>query len=166
MKNIIFAAHFKFIIMQKIIPVVVALLFSCSLSARQVWCMLTDKGDEIPMYSIDYLLPSDTEAAFTVVLKDGSRVLDVEKATFRLSQLSTEVQKTVSETVSLYPNPVSHTLFLSGYEDRQVQLVALNGSVIKEIRITQQEQGIDVKDLPAGIYILRSPHNSIQFVKQ
>lgn len=152
--------------MQKFIPVIVALLFSCSLSARQVWCMLTDKGDEIPMYSIDYLMASDTEASFTVVLKDGSGVPDVEKATFRLSQLSTEVRKPASGTVSLYPNPVSHTLFVCGYETKSVQIIALNGAVVRDIELTQQEQSINVEDLPAGVYFLRSPHNSIRFIKQ
>ncbi len=59
---------------------------------------------------------------------------------------------------SIYPNPAKDQIFIEGDNTGQpvnAELYSSNGLKLKATRITGKRTSIDIKDLPAGIYILR-----------
>lgn len=59
---------------------------------------------------------------------------------------------------SVYPNPSADHITLSGLtnEVQSIQIISLNGKMIKELSFTSQ---IEVSDLPSGVYIIRLVNN-------
>ena len=58
---------------------------------------------------------------------------------------------------SIYPNPTTHMLKISD-ESRSmktVQIMSLNGSIVRELRSANDLTEINVQDLRAGVYVLR-----------
>ncbi|MBN1951685.1 MAG: discoidin domain-containing protein [Bacteroidales bacterium] len=58
----------------------------------------------------------------------------------------------------IYPNPVSETLYFEGeFRNADVMLTTLGGSVILNRKLS--DQGIDLRAVPAGIYLVRVVEN-------
>ena len=59
------------------------------------------------------------------------------------------------ETIKLYPNPVRDELtVLVPYENVNVKIINTNGAIIREMKLTEIENRINVSDLPYGVYII------------
>ena len=58
----------------------------------------------------------------------------------------------VENTIFIYPNPVSKTLFVECAEAEKAAVYTLNGLKIAEVKIT--ENGIDVSDYAKGLYLI------------
>ena len=59
------------------------------------------------------------------------------------------------ETIKLYPNPVRDELtVLVPYENVNVKIINTTGAIIREIKLTETENRINVSDLPYGIYMI------------
>jgi len=96
-------------------------------------------------------------------------------AAFNENGLKTSVrrdQKLLDETV-LYPNPAHDFITLRMPKETQnstVDIININGQVIKSFRINNNQSQLNVSTFPAGIYLLRiqSEENQIlkKFVKQ
>ncbi|KIA83220.1 peptidase M1 [Kaistella solincola] len=65
----------------------------------------------------------------------------------------------------LYPNPVHHTLSISGLEKvEDFQIYSLDGKLLKTGKVSA-EQSIDVSKLPKGGYVLKITSKSFKFIK-
>jgi hypothetical protein len=64
----------------------------------------------------------------------------------------------------LYPNPVKNNFTVNGLDSSmyQLQIVSIQGQVIKEVRNFQNEQSVDINQLANGIYFVRI-QNGTQF---
>ena len=58
------------------------------------------------------------------------------------------------ELVSVFPNPVSNTLFVSGKEGSELILYDYLGHVMLQQKLTEEIQRIGLSGFPAGIYFL------------
>lgn len=62
-------------------------------------------------------------------------------------------------TVQVYPNPVRNfvTIKANGQQwtNTKAEIVGLNGTIVKRVRLTAQQTTVDISNLPAGIYTLR-----------
>lgn len=134
--------------------------------ASYQWYMNTDTGVSIAMDEVDYLLRSDNSTDFSVVVKNGNPVVGVQRVTFRKEQ-TTGVEAGKSTQVRVYPNPVQESLHMSGLsEGSRVEVVALDGRVIKRVEATGSELSIPVSDLSSGSYLLRTVDTTLKFIKQ
>lgn len=134
--------------------------------ASYQWYMNTDTGVSIAMDEVDYLLRSDNSTQFSVVVKNGDPVVGVQRVTFSKKQ-STEVGDAVVAQVRVYPNPVQECLHMSGLsEGSRVEIIALDGRVVKRVEAAGSELSIPVSDLSAGSYLLKTADTTLKFIKR
>lgn len=134
--------------------------------ASYQWYMNTDTGVSIAMDEVDYLLRSDNSTDFSVVVKNGDPVVGVQRVTFDKKQ-STGVETGKEVHVRVYPNPVQENLHMSGLsEGSRVEIVALDGRVIKRVDATGCELSIPISDLSAGSYLLKTADTTLKFIKR
>lgn len=74
------------------------------------------------------------------------------------------VEPSPDQTLSFYPNPVRHTLHLSGIEATQISILDLTGKLLFQVPGTQAE--IDLSHLPNGLYFLRWQGNNRTWTKK
>ncbi|MDR2806476.1 MAG: T9SS type A sorting domain-containing protein, partial [Dysgonamonadaceae bacterium] len=105
-------------------------------------------------------LPAEEDFTLTgirVIRQEGilSKTLDICIDNMLLYNAPTgnSLPKTAAETIEIYPNPASETLFVKTgtAETPRLQLYSLSGILLKEVRANQ----IAVKDLSAGTYLLK-----------
>ncbi|NOZ35984.1 MAG: T9SS type A sorting domain-containing protein [Chlorobi bacterium] len=73
----------------------------------------------------------------------------------------------------IYPNPAENiiTVYLKGlHKTTNVQIFSITGSIVKEIKMSDLDNKINISDLPAGIYNIRTIYNGNiyngKFIKQ
>lgn len=147
------------------IAILLTSVFTLYAQAQQ-WYMITDTGVNIAMENVDYLMRSDDAAEFTVVLKNGNPVTGVGSVSFtQLSSIENEVQSEVAE-VQCYPNPVKDRMYITGLPaGSRIDIVSLEGKIIKSEETVGKETELYVADLPKGMYILRTISSTLKFVK-
>jgi len=87
-------------------------------------------------------------------------------------QAPTSIDNIVKESLSIYPNPAGETIRIQGSSSKtlQIEILSLNGSVMKSIRSSVNED-IQISSLSQGIYTLRVKEENgsshyIRFVKE
>lgn len=139
---------------------------SSAQGASYRWYMDTDTGKSVAMDEVEYLLRSDGTDDFAVVLKNGDPVVGVSRVTFSQKQ-STAIGAQQVGVVRFYPNPVQSTLYMSGLpEGCRVEIVALDGRVLKLVAATGSNLSIPVADLPQGSYLLKTASTVLKFIKR
>lgn len=130
------------------------------------WYMNTDTGVSVAMDEVDYLLRSDGSAEFSIVVKQGNPVVGVHRVTFDKKQ-ATGIETEAVEQVRLYPNPVQEMLRMSGLSAGSVvEIVALDGRVVKRVEASGSDLSIPVADLSSGSYLLRTANTTLKFIKR
>lgn len=86
----------------------------------------------------------------------GSPELQASVSTLVVPEVTTSlgVLTSVSE-IRLYPNPAREGFFISGVEEPDLTLFDLSGKVIRQLKGYRTESEIDIRDLQAGIYLIR-----------
>jgi hypothetical protein len=70
-----------------------------------------------------------------------------------------------AETIGVYPNPVSSQLYITGIESGEtVEIYSIVGTMVATF--TYNGDVVDVENLPAGMYVLRSNGSIVKFVKE
>ena len=62
---------------------------------------------------------------------------------------------TTDNVIRIYPNPVRSSLFVESNINDKIELLTLNGIVVKTITVSDQQTIINVNDLQKGVYLLR-----------
>lgn len=104
---------------------------------------------------------TETSTSMTVLCKNNYSQTGVQKILF--STPITEIKEIGVNNVYVYPNPVSHTLYIEGVSDETpLYIFNLAGQCIS------QEYGseIDVTFLHQGTYILRINQQHVKFIKK
>lgn len=71
-----------------------------------------------------------------------------------------------STRFSIFPNPVSNTLNISGIEtESKLEILNLQGQVLKQ-QIINSDQIINLQSLPSGIYMVKINHQVEKFIKE
>lgn len=96
----------------------------------------------------------DFSADFSFKLIDTVR-LDTTTWTFRIKIMRTRVQKSsVNKNLSVYPNPASNVLYLSGISHEQITKMEIFSSSGKKMA-TYKQVPLWIQFLPAGIYSMK-----------
>ena len=101
---------------------------------------------------------------------------------YRLRQLDNDGRENFSEIkaanlkkegiwdVAISPNPVSDffrlSIFSKNKENKQIEIVSIDGKIIKRFETTENEMNIEVESLEQGIYCVKIISEGEQFVKK
>ncbi len=76
------------------------------------------------------------------------------------------LNSTSDETVSVYPNPTAGTVIIQGISSGQVELLNLQGQVIKTTVLSGENSIVDLSGLSNGIYIFKIQSENSQVMKK
>ena len=120
------------------------------------WEVLGEELPLVPVTDLDFHLSSRTLAAATY----GRSIF-----TYALPFSTPTVDQLTLNTISVYPNPATEFITISGVEKYASAIIYdLKGRLIKKVVLTKEDQ-IPIADLDAGIYFLKVGAFTTKFVK-
>ena len=114
--------------------------------------MLDNNGDYIIGGQFHSILYFDTNQQ---ILNNGPQT-DFFIAKYSTSVCSLSTADFKEQGLELYPNPVENTVRVTTTEDLDYSLYTITGKLIKQGKITEQENTIDFAQLSTGTYILET----------
>jgi hypothetical protein len=107
-------------------------------------------------YTVNYSDVGKYKARFKIANADGGCIFNK----FITINASGPSSKTSSDeiydaTLVVYPNPASSEITLNGNEE-VVEIYDMNGRLIKSINTPEINPKVDVRDLPQGLYLIKS----------
>jgi transforming growth factor-beta-induced protein len=126
---------------------------------------VTTLNNTVVMISVDAGVTVDSAHVTTADLMADNGVVHVLDAVLELTG-STGILETNKVMVAVYPNPVVAQLFITGLNNGQLlQVFTLSGQLVKQAVLSGN--AIDVADLPAGQYILKTEASDpVTFLKR
>ena len=82
-----------------------------------------------------------------------------------LHSTSEGIDEVGNEMVSVYPNPVTDYITISGAEGKQAEMFDLTGRRVMEFTVSGASCTVSVAALPAGIYMLRIDGEAVKVIK-
>ena len=70
------------------------------------------------------------------------------------------------ENVNIYPNPASENIIIEGLQIGQVEIINLQGQVVKNIDILDPKTDIDISKLTDGVYMIKVKMEDGIFVRK
>ena len=93
---------------------------------------------------------------------DRFNLADIRKITCAETE---NVSETSSASVQLFPSPAHDVFLLRNLKERQtVSIYALDGRILKSFE-TAGDQWIDISDLPIGLYLVKTEHQTLKMIK-
>ncbi len=93
------------------------------------------------------------------------KINDLDKKIDFSKTISLQSTDTKEGKIWLYPNPVSSVLTIENVKGQDLEVVNTLGQVLLSKKATQKAM-FDVRDLPNGIYFVKTAHETLRFVKQ
>ncbi len=154
--------------MKKVFLCLIAMLtLEGAVAVAGEWTLRTDANQTVAVSEIDYLLASDNDRDFSIVLKSGNIVAGVKKATVSDSEAGVETLDGQKPVVRVFPNPVAERLLVSGCKaGSSLEILSVDGRLVKSIETSEGETSIDVEGLTKGYYLLRTENSSVKFLKK
>jgi hypothetical protein len=139
-----------------------------AMAEGDVWNLVTNTGQRLSMKYVSYLLMSDDANTFSVVPTSGATINGVRSITFEKGvDTSVGSVQTGAATVGLYPNPVTSSLTLTGVaQGSTIQVLSLTGVTLRTAVAAEGQTVMDVRQLPAGTYLLRAGGATVKFIKK
>lgn len=139
--------------------------FNVMQAEQKEWAMKTNTGDVIAMADVDYLLAADDERVFSIILKNGATIENVEEVTFSDVTAVTSIE--ADGGLSLFPNPVKESITITGCKEGSViNILSLDGRVVKTAVMADNSMTIRVDELVAGCYLLQTNNTVVKFIKK
>jgi hypothetical protein len=108
---------------------------------------------------------SNGSVVVTATANDGSGVKGTATVTVS-GQAGTGVTDVNAELLTVSPNPASNVLNISSVASlKQIEIVNLQGQVVKTVIVTSGKLEINISDLQPGVYIVRCGSVVTKFVK-
>ncbi len=154
--------------MKKVFLCLIAMLtLEGAVAVAGEWTLRTDANQTVAVSEIDYLLASDNDRDFSIVLKSGNIVAGVKKATVSDSEARVETIDGQKPVVRVFPNPVAERLLVLGCKARSsLEILSVDGRLVKSVETSEGETSIDVEGLTKGYYLLRTENSSVKFLKK
>ena len=79
---------------------------------------------------------------------------------------NTGITESIKRDINIYPNPANKTIIIDGLQAGKIEIINLQGQVIKNINITEERTTIDISKLSGGIYTMKIKTNDGIVVKK
>jgi|GEM_PF-427955 len=73
---------------------------------------------------------------------------------------------TKTNNIKIYPNPANNKIEIEGIQIGQIEIINLQGQIMKNINITNEKTTIDISKLSVGIYTIRIKNNEKIIIKK
>ncbi len=144
-------------------------LFVCMIAVQSeaaVSIMKTNTGKTVKIEDVGFLLGSDSDDTFAIVIKNGETIDGVESVTF---SITLDVISPIGEpeNVKIYNKAVTNILRVNNLKvGSQVLITGVDGKVLLNMTADENEMSISVADFVPGCYVLVVGDTSIKFVKK
>lgn len=71
------------------------------------------------------------------------------------TSICSNINETILDNISFFPNPANEKIELNGLKEGNIEILDLQGIIIKKIIITENNQSIKIFDLRSGIYFVK-----------
>ncbi|MCH2045568.1 MAG: T9SS type A sorting domain-containing protein [Saprospiraceae bacterium] len=115
-------------------------------------------------FNIQYISASTSNTQLQVASSSQSTIVTEKDKLLSNTLIEPVLESNPSTEITLFPNPVDHTLFIRGVNDNS--LIEIYDSAGKSIQKQIKSNAIDVHQLSPGIYFIRKGEQSYQFVKK
>ncbi len=80
------------------------------------------------------------------------------------SPVYSSISEIKSTEIQVFPNPVNHTLYLTGIKNgTEIQILDMQGRIL--LHSVWQSGSADCSNLAAGLYVLKTPEKTVKFIK-
>ena len=142
------------------------MLFVAHISAQEVWHIVTDDIQYIPVSEMAYLAQADDAEGYIIVQNNGA-IVATKSVFFRYVPLALERVESSQLDLSVFPNPVVSTLSLGGLQDATVVYVrSIEGATIISTTLSPYNATLDVSGLKTGVYLLQVNNTTVKFIKK
>ena len=98
-----------------------------------------------------------------LLAKEHIAIANVKKIYFApRTEIDTDVNDTLANTILVYPNPTQDVLMIQGAESQMLRVYNLQGSLLQ----TEWGNQIAVSHLPVGTYLLQIGTQVVRFIKK
>jgi endoglucanase len=126
-------------------------------------------GTSEASFAFSFTMTNATDPAARLVFDLGKSTTNISVYDIKVEQLSfegpiTSLQKELLLTPKLnfYPNPVHSILHIDGLHKYQIaELLDMNGRVVSAFTVTPTTTGINMGNIPQGIYVVRLSGNGL-----
>lgn len=127
-------------------------------------------GSNSTVYKIDESGELTFEEKFLVIKENGNseaKKLTLENISKLLIKEASAVNdlNSDSQSISLYPNPASSEIFISGIEGRQtVEIYSISGVLVMK-SVVENGSAININNLRQGVYIVKVDGKTVKLCK-
>lgn len=131
------------------------------------WYLVTDSRAEVRLADVDYFISADNEDSFSIVKLNGNVVEGVESVTFNYGVLSGIDSGSAVDKVDVFPVLFDDFITLRGCSGvSEIFIYSLQGIEMKRFSVSSDNMKIDLSDLPAGHYLLKTERTSVKLIKK
>ena len=144
----------------------IGLTFHLAAQSTQMTIHLNDGTERTYfMHESDRVYFEDNETLvveLAPVKSDRFNLADIRKITCAETE---SISETSNASVQLFPNPSHDAFLIRNLKERQmVSIYALDGRIMKSFETTG-DQWIDISDLPIGLYLVNTEHQTLKMIK-
>jgi hypothetical protein len=144
----------------------IGLTFHLAAQSTQMTIHLNDGTERTYfMHESDRVYFEDNETLvveLAPVKSDRFNLADIRKITCAETE---SISETSNASVQLFPNPSHDAFLIRNLKERQmVSIYALDGQIMKSFETTG-DQWIDISDLPIGLYLVNTEHQTLKMIK-
>ena len=144
----------------------IGLTFHLAAQSTQMTIHLNDGTERTYfMHESDRVYFEDNETLvveLAPVKSDRFNLADIRKITCAETE---SISETSNASVQLFPNPSHDAFLIRNLKERQmVSIYALDGRIMKSFETTG-DQWIDISDLPIGLYLVKTEHQTLKMIK-
>lgn len=85
---------------------------------------------------------------------------------YQISTVTTGINDNTGKDLKMYPNPVNDNVIIEGVTSGNIELINLQGQILKHINITDNKTSMDISGINAGVYSVRISTNNGIVVKK
>ena len=149
-----------------LVAFIIGLAFNLAAQSTQMTIHLNDGTERTYfMNESDRVYFEDNETLvveLAPIKSDRFNLADIRKITCAETE---SISETSNASVQLLPNPADDAFLLRNLKEQQtVSIYALDGRIMKSIE-TAGDQWIDISDLPIGLYLVKTEHQTLKMIK-
>lgn len=133
---------------------------------NQVWGLQTDKGIEVPLGNVDFLLAADNDTQFSIVLKEGTAIDSVQVAYVKMITEAGIAGQNISDTTPSLLMVGEKLIVSGGDKAADVAVYGIDGARQGVSVLHGNTTTVDVSRLPQGTYVLKVGTRAVKFMKK
>jgi hypothetical protein len=116
-------------------------------------------GGQMQTLEVEYTFSANGSYLVILTINCGTKVLSTYASYINIYNVTDIASSELLNTVTLYPNPASTSLYIESIAPYTCSITTLSGQVVAKTASQSQQSLMDVSALPAGMYIISIENN-------